>query len=178
MLSNYIQGPPYIEWVEQGDVPSMTRGRIHKMDPYSIGGLLHKKDPLLQGPPYIKRTHSNYKQYIRKTHIVQGLIYIRKTHNQETFCFVTYPCHCLVTSVIYYYAVRTVVYTCAHFICMVKRDLQCSTRREQKNVFVYCTFCFISPKPTVLWTCTMHHHDPLSSLIPQSPMASCHNNNV
>ena len=56
--------------------------------------------------------------------------------------------------------------------------LQCSTRREQKNVFVYCTFCFISPKPTVLWTCTMHHHDPLSSLIPQSPMASCHNNNV
>jgi len=35
-----IQGPPYVEWVKQGDVPAMTRGRIHKMDPYGIGGLL------------------------------------------------------------------------------------------------------------------------------------------
>jgi len=31
--------------VEQGDVPAMTRGRIHKLDPYSVGSLLHKKDP-------------------------------------------------------------------------------------------------------------------------------------
>jgi len=44
-----------IEWVEQGDVPAMTRGRIHKMDPYySIGGLLHKKE----GPPHIKSNRS------------------------------------------------------------------------------------------------------------------------
>jgi len=49
---------------------------------------------------------------------------------------------------------------------------------SRKMFFFYCTFCFISPKPTVLWTCTMHHHDPLSSLIPKSSMASCHNNNV
>ena len=48
-----------------------------------------------------------------------------------------------------------------------------SVPHEESRKMFFCTFCFISPKPNVLWTCTMHH-DPLSSLIPQSFMASCH----
>ena len=69
----------------------------------------------------------NFWCYDNEKRKCRGHIFLRFYHifctNYYSSKTLNFPCDCLVTSVIYKFSVHTVVYTCAHIMCIVKRDL-------------------------------------------------------